>query len=132
MPNAEAPRLTVEDAIEAHDEAIVEFGGRPGVLNRGAIEAAVARPYSGYYEGVPAQAAALLESLVNNHGFMDGNKRTAAQMLLLFLAREGFDLAPFGEEDVARELEELVVATAAGRARFAEIERWLSPRLAPL
>lgn len=132
MPNGEALRLTGEDAIEAHDEAIVEYGGRPGVLNRGAIEAAIARPYSGYYDAVPAQAASLLGSLANDHGFMDGNKRTAAQMLLLFLTREGLDPIPFGEEDVARELEELVVSVAAGRARFAEIERWLGPRLAPL
>jgi prophage maintenance system killer protein len=63
---------------------------------------------------------------------MDGNKRTAAQMLLLFLAREGVDLVPWGEEDVARKLEDLVVSVAAGCARFAEIERWLGPRLAPL
>ena len=131
MPIGDPPRLTVEDAIEAHDEAISEFGGRPGILNRGAIEAAIARPYSGYYESVEAQGAALLESLIGNHGFMDGNKRTAAQMLLAFLDSNGMGLVPSGDEDVARELEELVVSVAAGSARFAEIEAWLGPRCAP-
>ena len=62
---------------------------------------------------------------------MDGNKRTAAQMLLAFLDLNGLRLVPSGEEDVARELEERVVSVAAGRARFAEIEAWLGPRCAP-
>ncbi|MGH8487600.1 MAG: Fic family protein [Gammaproteobacteria bacterium] len=55
----------------------MEAGGCPGILNRGLIESALARPYDGWHRLIHQKAAALVHSFVKNHGFADGNKRTA-------------------------------------------------------
>ena len=73
-------RLTLADALSAHERAL-RFGGRPGVVNLGSIESAIARPYSGYHRAIGRKAAALVESMVGNHGFADGNKRTTLILL---------------------------------------------------
>lgn len=64
---------SVEEVLAAHARLIAVFGGAQGVRDRGALEAALARPQSGYYSDVVQQAAALLESLSQNHPFVDGN-----------------------------------------------------------
>ena len=64
-------RVTMSDAHGAHDLAL-EYGGRPGVLDAGRIEAAINRPYSGYFRPIASKAAALFEAMANNHGFVDG------------------------------------------------------------
>ncbi|MGH8535633.1 MAG: type II toxin-antitoxin system death-on-curing family toxin [Gammaproteobacteria bacterium] len=69
-------RVTWEDALESHAAAL-EAGGCPGILNRGLIESALARPYDGWHRLIHQKAAALVHSFVKNHGFADGNKRTA-------------------------------------------------------
>ena len=64
---------------------IDRFGGMHGVRDKNAVEAAVFRPQTGYYNSLEEEAAALMESLGNNHGFLDGNKRiafTASDVLL--------------------------------------------------
>ena len=66
------------------------FGGLHGVRDKGAVEAAVFRPQTGYYNSVEEEAAALMESLGNNHGFLDGNKRIAFIATDVFLRRNGF------------------------------------------
>lgn len=68
------------------------FGGLHGVRDAGAVEAAVFRPQTGYYESVEEEAAALMESLGMNHGFLDGNKRIAFTAADVFLRRNGFYL----------------------------------------
>jgi len=69
-------RVTLADVIAAHDEALI-YGGRRGSLSLDNIESAIGRPYSGYYRPIACKAAAMLHALVQNHGFVDGNKRTA-------------------------------------------------------
>jgi death-on-curing protein len=64
------------------------FGGAHGVRDKGAVEAAVFRPQIGYYNSVEEEAAALMESLANNHGFTDGNKRIAFAAAAVFLRRK--------------------------------------------
>ena len=66
---------SVDEVLAAHARLIAVFGGAQGIRDRGALEAALARPQSGYYEDIIQQAAALLESLSENHPFVDGNKR---------------------------------------------------------
>jgi len=66
------------------------FGGLHGVRDKGAVEAAVFRPQTGYYNSLEEEAAALMESLGNNHGFLDGNKRIAFTATDVFLRRNGF------------------------------------------
>jgi death-on-curing protein len=69
---------TVEEAIAVRAQLIARFGGSLGIRDRGALESALARPQSGYYHDIIQEAAALWESLSQNHPFVDGNKRVAA------------------------------------------------------
>lgn len=77
--------------------------------DRGAIESALARPYCGYYRSIDKKAAALVHSLVLNHGFVDGNKRTAVQMLGIFLFNSGYGLRFSSKNAANKEVEELVL-----------------------
>jgi death-on-curing protein len=70
----------------------LQFGGLPGVLDVGRIEAAISRPYSGYLRPIASKAAALFEAITNNHGFTDGNKRTALLLTDLLIKRSGYRL----------------------------------------
>ncbi len=83
---------SLPDLLAAHTRLIVLFGGAQGIRDRGALEAALGRPQSGYYRDVVEQAAALLESLSQNHPFVDGNKRTAIAVTAGFLRINGFRL----------------------------------------
>ena len=84
--------LTVAEVYLMQHRLIDLFGGIHGVRNQGAVEAAVFRPQTGYYSSVEEEAAALMESLGNNHGFLDGNKRIAFAAADVFLRRNGFFL----------------------------------------
>lgn len=68
------------------------YGGDPGVRDPGALEAALFRPQTGYYDDIVMEAAALLESLAINHPFVDGNKRTAFAAADVFLRINGWRL----------------------------------------
>ena len=65
-------------------------GGLHGIRDKNAIEAAVFRPQNGHYESLEEEAAALMESLANNNGFIDGNKRPAFAATDVFLRLNGF------------------------------------------
>jgi death-on-curing protein len=82
--------LTVAEVYKMQHRLIDLFGGMHGVRDKGAIEAAVFRPQTGYYNSLEEEAAALMESLANNHGFLDGNKRIAFTAADVFLRRNGF------------------------------------------
>ena len=77
--------LTVAEVLAMHTVLIRRYGGALGVRDQGALEAALFRPQTGYYQDIVAEAAALLESLAINHPFVDGNKRIAAACFLYFL-----------------------------------------------
>jgi death-on-curing protein len=75
-----------------HTVLMRRYGGAPGLRDPGALEAALFRPQTGYYEDIVAEAAALLESLAINHPFVDGNKRIAFAAADLFLRINGWRL----------------------------------------
>jgi death-on-curing protein len=77
--------LTTADALFFHRQLIERFGGAGGVRDAGALESALHRPQTGYYDSLIHEAAALLESLVQNHPFIDGNKRVAFAVVDVFL-----------------------------------------------
>lgn len=121
-------RVTLADALLAHDAAL-QHGGLSGILNRGLIESAISRPYSGYYRSMDAKAAALLHSLARNHGFADGNKRTCLLLVHLLIDRSGYTLH---DRDLARlntDLENLIVDTAEGLLSVAQLREWMRQRL---
>ena len=84
--------LTVADVLGMHTVLMKRFGGATGVRDPGALEAALFRPQTGYYDDIVAQAAALLESLAINHPFVDGNKRVAFAAADVFLRINGWRL----------------------------------------
>jgi death-on-curing protein len=84
--------LTVADVLGLHAILMQRYGGAPGVRDPGALEAALFRPQTGYYEDIVMEAAALLESLAINHPFVDGNKRIAFAAADVFLRINGWRL----------------------------------------
>lgn len=84
--------LTVAEVLTMHHELIERFGGAHGVRDMGAVEAAVFRPQTGYYEDIIQEAAALMESLAINHPFIDGNKRIAFAAADVFLRINGMQI----------------------------------------
>jgi len=125
---AERVYLTVAEALAIHHRQIEEYGGMHGVRDQGALEAAVFRPQTGYYNDIGEEAAALLESLVNNRAFLDGDKRVGFAAAHTFLLVNGFDL------DVSSKAAfEFVIKTIEqGQFRFAVLREWLAKRLVPL
>lgn len=65
--------LTVAEVVEINAEMVRKFGGTHALRDAGLLQSAVARPQSGYYADVFEEAAALFESLSQNHPFVDGN-----------------------------------------------------------
>ena len=84
--------LTVADVLVMHTVLMQRYSGAPGVRDPGALEAALFRPQTGYYDDIVAEAAALLESLAINHPFVDGNKRIAFAAADVFLRINGWRL----------------------------------------
>lgn len=84
--------LTLAEVLTIHDDQIDRYGGAPGIRDLGQLEAALFRPQSGYYKDLIEQAAALWQSLSQNHAFADGNKRTAFAAMYTFLAINGVRL----------------------------------------
>lgn len=94
------------------------------------IHSALARPYTGYYPRIEQKAAALVESMVNNHGFADGNKRTTIILTYTLLKRSGFWLRSAEKKDtVNEELETMIIAAASGNMNYAEILDWFRERI---
>ncbi len=85
--------LSVDEVLEMHTRLIVRFGGADGLRDMGLLESALYRPQTGYYSDLVEMAAALFESLMNNHPFVDGNKRVAFFSTDVFLRINGYKLA---------------------------------------
>ena len=84
--------VSVADALFFHIQLIERYGGATGIRDAGALESALHRPQTGYYDTIIHEAAALMESLVQNHPFMDGNKRVAFAVVDVFLRINGFSI----------------------------------------
>ncbi len=81
--------LTVAEVLAIHFDQVERYGGASGVRDLGLLESALFRPQTGYYADQIEEAAALWESLAQNHPFIDGNKRTAFASTYTFLAVNG-------------------------------------------
>lgn len=84
-------RLTVSQVIMLHDELIRSTGGTPGMRELPLLEAAVAAPFQSFadvevFPSILQKAARLGMGITNNHPFVDGNKRTGAHAMLVFLS----------------------------------------------
>ena len=123
--------LSLAEVLELHRRITAVSGGATALRDLGALEAAVAQPRASYagedlYPDLAAKATALAFSLINNHPFVDGNKRVGHAALETFLVLNGYEL----DADVDAS-EEIILAVAAGRAGREELLRWIGAHLVP-
>ncbi|MCF8879355.1 MULTISPECIES: type II toxin-antitoxin system death-on-curing family toxin [Hyphobacterium] len=113
--------LTIAEVLTIHSDQIEAWGGDHSLRDAGQLESALYRPQSGYYDDLIAEAAALWESLSQNHPFVDGNKRTAFAATLVFLDINGIQVTA-EPADVLAWLEPLYQRHGLS---FDEIDTWL-------
>ena len=120
--------INQEDVLKIHKILIDQFGGSHGVRDEGSLNSAINRPFATFdqqelYPEPIEKAAALLESIVTNHPFIDGNKRTGYVLARLLLLKSGLDIEATQEDKY-----ELVIAVSKGEWKFEQIKNWLKER----
>jgi death-on-curing protein len=109
------------EVLAMHADQIERYGGSQGVRDPGLLESALYRPQTGYYADLIEEAAALWESLAQNHAFIDGNKRTAFAATFTFLAINGGRLTADPEETYAF----VAALYESNRFNFDKLVPWL-------
>ncbi len=121
--------ITLEEVLSIHHVLVEKFGGAEGVKDQAVPESAINRPYSTFdtvelYPTPVEKAAAVVESIVKNHPFVDGNKRTGYVLMRLFLIREGHDVKATEDEKY-----DFIISIAEGTAKIDDIKNWISERV---
>lgn len=118
----------IGEAIAMHGALIHEFGGSVGMRDEGALASALMRPQLGYYDSLIEEAAAMMESLANNHPFVDGNKRIAFFVTDAFLRLNGH----FIDCDNVEAYEFFIGLFEEKSFRFAQLCPWLEEKVRSL
>lgn len=113
--------LTIADVLAIHDYQIDRHGGSHGLRDEGQLVAALFRPQTGYYADVIAEAAALWESLSQNHPFVDGNKRTAFATADTFFFINGIEITA----DADQVFSFVIELYETNRFAFDALDEWL-------
>lgn len=121
--------IFLNEVLAIHDILIERFGGARGVRDQGALESAINRPYQTFdgeelYPTSTDKAAAIFESIISNHPFIDGNKRTAYVLMRLFLKQDSLDIEATEDEKF-----DFVIRSAKGELKFDEIKTWIKLKL---
>ena len=125
LPASTVNFLSLDEVLAIHERLIERFGGDFGVRDRGLLESALFRPQTGYYGHIEEMAAAMFESLLVNHAFVDGNKRVAFFATDIFLRLNGWKLlvsADEGEQFIIEMLE-------ANDRSFENILKWIQAHI---
>lgn len=117
--------IVLESILKVHSFSISKYGGSEGVRDMGLLESSIARPFQTFdnvelYSDVFEKAAALAESLIVNHPFIDGNKRTGFLAMVALIENDGYALKA-SEEDAYN----FTIKISTGEARFDDIVAWL-------
>ena len=117
--------INIEIVKYFHSILIDEFGGSTGIRDLNALNAAIQRPYSTFdgkdlYPTIYDKAAALVESLVKNHAFIDGNKRIGYVMLRFFLMESGYDLSASQTDKY-----NFIIEISKGNLDLDSIKKWI-------
>jgi len=117
--------IDISEVVAIHRILINQFGGNPGIRDLSALESALQRPFQTFdnrdlYASDLEKAAALTESLLRNHPFIDGNKRVGYTVLRLFLASKSFKLTANKEQKY-----DFIINVATGLLAFEEIVSWI-------
>ena len=121
--------LAISQALALHAEQLKRYGGATGLRDRGALEAALARPAATFggedlYPEIADKAAALMHSLALNHPFVDGNKRVAAFAAIVFVESNGFNFLATPDD-----LVETTLHVAEGKLTSEALAIWFRQRL---
>jgi death-on-curing protein len=121
--------ITVKQAIKIHKILIERYGGLNGIRDRNSLESALLRPYQTFdkkelYKTSTLKAAALIESLITNHPFLDGNKRFGYIAMRLLLLEESLDIKATEDEKY-----DFVIDIAKGNLKFPEICQWIKNKI---
>jgi death-on-curing protein len=121
--------ISLETALIIHHKSIETYGGGSGIRDEDSLLAALGRPWQTFdqqelYASPVDKAAALFESIIINHPFIDGNKRTAYVLLRLTLHLYGLDIIANEEEKYF-----MTIEASRGTIRFDEIKGWISNHL---
>jgi len=121
--------LSFEEILSLHSLLIIQSGGASGLRDRGALESAVAQPEASFggedlYPNLAEKAAALGHSLIQNHPFVDDNKRIGHGAMEVFLLLNGYEL-----EALVDEQEQVIIGVASGRISRSECSEWLAKHL---
>ncbi len=121
MPGKTVAFLSRDEVLEIHRVLLQRFGGPEGVRDPGLLESALYRPRTGYYADLAEMAAALFESLIMNHPFVDGNKRVAFFATDVFLRLNGYKL-----EVAAKKAHRFLIGLLENdRCSFDELLPWI-------
>jgi len=121
LPSDSIQFLTRDELLEIHEKLIERFGGQSGIRDPGLLESALFRPRTGYYKDLAEMGAALFESLIINHPFVDGNKRVAFFATEVFFRLNGYKL-----EVVAVEAYPFLIGLLEkGECNFENLLRWI-------
>ena len=117
--------ISVKQALAIHKIVIKKFGGTNGVRDEGSLKSALSRPFQTFggndlYSSIDEKAAAIGESIIINHPFLDGNKRTG-YILMEAVLRYGNKKITLEDEEVYQ----FVIDISTGKVKFDEIVDWL-------
>jgi len=121
--------IDVEEVLAFHEKLIEQFGGTSGIRSRDLLEFAVFRSYLTFdgqelYPTAIEKAAAILKSIVKNHPFLDGNKRTGYVLMRLMLMNSRMDIIATEEEKY-----KFIIQIASGELDFDEIKAWIGSKI---
>jgi death on curing protein len=121
--------LSLQEVISLHSLLISQSGGSSGLRDRGALESAVAQPEASFggedlYADLASKAAALGHSLIQNHPFVDGNKRIGHGAMEVFLLLNGYEIDASVDDQ-----EKIIIEVASGKVSRIEFSEWISKHM---
>ena len=121
--------LSFEEVVLLHSLIVAQSGGASGLRDRGALESAIAQPEMSFgdeelYSTIAEKAAALAYSLIQNHPFVDGNKRIGHAAMEVFLLLNDQEIQASVDDQ-----EKLIIGVASGKVVRAELSEWISKHI---
>lgn len=120
--------ISLKEVLQIHNLLIDKYGGIKGIRDIKALEAALRRPYATFdkkelYSSPILKASAVFESIISNHPFIDGNKRTGWVLMRLILLENNMDIVATQKEKY-----NFVISAASGELSFEKISEWINKK----